>query len=152
MIRSFARNQPVEIRSPGAIRPWQHVLEPLCGYMALAERLASDHGHDYAEGWNFGPAERDCRPVSDLVDTLSKSWGEGAAWRLSDKPHPHEAATLKVDASKARARLGWHPRLNVEEALAWTADWYREQVRGASAVELTLGQIERYEARGRSQS
>lgn len=148
IVRSFQRNRPVDIRSPRAIRPWQHVLEPLSGYLLLAERLASDAGAAYAEGWNFGPPDEDCQPVSHIVDKLAASWGNGASWSLSDKQQPHEAAFLKVDASKARARLGWNSRLRLDDALVWTAEWYRAQSDSQAAVSLTAAQIERYEALG----
>ena len=148
IVRSFGQGRPAEIRSPHAIRPWQHVLEPLSGYIRLAELLVSDAGAAYAEGWNFGPPDEDCQPVVTIVEKLAASWGNGASWSLSDKQQPHEASFLKVDASKARARLGWKSRLRLDEALAWTADWYRAQRDGQAAAALTAAQIERYEALG----
>ena len=146
VVRAFAKGEPVEIRAPGAIRPWQHVLEPLSGYLALAEALCGPDGARYAEGWNLGPADEDCRPVSEVVAGLARGWGKGATWRLSEGTHPHEATFLKVDASKARARLGWDRRLRLAEALDWTGAWYRAQGEGADARALTLDQIARYEA------
>nr|WP_244432026.1 CDP-glucose 4,6-dehydratase [Rhodopseudomonas sp. B29] len=148
MIRSLSRGASVEIRSPHAIRPWQHVLEPLSGYVRLAEQLVSDGGDLYAEGWNFGPADEDCRPVSYLVKYLTEAWGEGAQWHLADKPQPHEASFLKVDSSKARFRLKWDRRLGLDAGLDWTVEWYRRQLAGESAKQLTLEQIKRYEQQG----
>ncbi|MBR0655594.1 CDP-glucose 4,6-dehydratase [Roseomonas arctica] len=147
-IRAFADGRKVALRSPGATRPWQHVLEPLAGYLALAERLAT--GVDrarFAAGWNFGPAEADAIAVGELVTTLARFWGDDAGWELDARPQPHEAHYLKVDASKARAELGWRPALGVTEALDWTVDWYRRQARGEDARELCLDQIARYRAR-----
>lgn len=152
IVRAFGSGKPVEIRNPAAVRPWQHVLEPLAGYLGLAESLAGQEGAGCAEAWNFGPAEDDCRPVSHLVERLAAGWGNGASWRLAPGPHPHEAAFLKVDSSKARARLNWTRRLPLDEALAWTAEWYRAQRDGADARTLTLDQIARYEALGAGSS
>lgn len=146
VVRSFAENRSVEIRSPKSTRPWQHVLEPLSGYVALAELLCGDDGASLAEGWNFGPADRDCKPVDYVVDKLARLWGPSAAWHLSRTTHPHEAHLLKVDASKAQARLDWRPRLQLDEALAWTAEWYLGELSGHSARQLTHDQISRYEA------
>lgn len=145
MIRSLSDGTSIEIRSPGSVRPWQHVLEPLSGYIRLAECLVSPQGGSYAEGWNFGPAEEDCRPVSYLVERVTKAWGEGARWHLSEKPQPHEAHFLKVDSSKSRARLDWNRRMSLDRALEWTVEWYRRQRAGEEAQRLTLEQIERYE-------
>jgi CDP-glucose 4,6-dehydratase len=152
IVRSFGKGESVEIRSPHAIRPWQHVLEPLSGYIRLAECLASKEGAAFAEAWNFGPVETDCRPVSDVVDRLAAMWANGARWHLSDKPHPHEAGFLKVDASKARTRLGWNSRLDLDMALAWTIDWYQAQLKGEEAASITVAQIARYCDLGRSRS
>ncbi len=113
IIRAFARGQSVEIRSPGAVRPWQHVLEPLAGYLTLAERLSGSDGGAFAEAWNFGPNDEDCRAVAYIIDKVARHWGGEAGWHLSDKPQPHEAHFLKVDSSKARARLGWDRRLHI---------------------------------------
>lgn len=146
VVRAFGRGEPVEIRAPGAVRPWQHVLEPLLGYLRLAEALCGEDGARYAEGWNFGPADADCQPVSEVVAGLARGWGTGATWRLAGGTHPHEATFLKVDASKARAHLGWDRRLRLAEALDWTGGWYRAQGEGADAAALTLDQIARYEA------
>lgn len=144
-VRAFSAGQKVELRNPQAIRPWQHVLEPLCGYLLLAQRLWAD-GAAFAEGWNFGPHDTDTRSVAQLVQTLADVWGDGAAWHAADTPQPHEANYLKIDASKARARLDWQPRLTVEQTLAWTADWYRRQANGASARQLCLEQVQQYQA------
>lgn len=146
VVRSFAENRSVEIRSPKSTRPWQYVLEPLSGYVALAERLCGSDGAALAEGWNFGPADQDCRPVDYVVDKLAGLWGPSAAWHLSRDAHPHEAHLLKVDASKAQVRLDWHPRLHLDEALAWTAEWYLGELSGHGARQLTQDQIARYEA------
>ena len=143
-MRAFASGRPVVLRRPAAVRPWQHVLEPLSGYLSLAERLSSEP-RSFGEAWNFGPAIDDARPVAWVVDRLSTFWGDGARWEPDSGPHPHEAGVLQVDASKARARLGWTPRLSLEESLRWTVEWYKRLGAGEDAAALTLAQIERFE-------
>jgi CDP-glucose 4,6-dehydratase len=143
-MRAFASGRPVVLRRPAAVRPWQHVLEPLSGYLSLAERLSTEP-RSFGEAWNFGPAADDARPVAWVVDRLSTFWGDGARWESDSASHPHEAGLLQVDASKARARLGWTPRLSLEEGLRWTVDWYKRFGAGEDAAALTLAQIERFE-------
>ncbi len=152
VVRAFVREASVEIRSPLSTRPWQHVLEPLAGYIRLAECLLARDGGSYAESWNFGPAESDCRPVSYVVDRLATGWGGKAGWHLSNEVHPHEASFLKVDASKARERLRWERRLQLDDALDWTVDWYRQERDGRSAESMTSEQIQRYQSLGSSAS
>lgn len=143
MIRAFSTGRPVVIRNPSAIRPWQHVLEPLSGYLLLAERLWSG-GPAYAEAWNFGPEEADARPVDWIVERLSALWGPGASWSLDDGPHPHEATYLKLDCGKARARLGWRPRWDLATALEKIVVWYQAFQAGADMQSLTLQQIREF--------
>jgi CDP-glucose 4,6-dehydratase len=145
LIRAFLAGRPCMIRSPSAIRPWQFVLEPLHGYLLLAERLAEDASR-FAGGWNFGPAEADAKPVSWMADELARSWGNGAAWKHDAGAHPPEAHFLKLDASKARACLDWRPVLPLHQALHWIIEWYRAFQAGADLRFLTRAQIERYEA------
>jgi len=142
--RAVAAGDVVHLRSPHAIRPWQHVLEPLAGYLLLAERLAGD-GREWAEAWNFGPEERDARSVGWLVEQLAARWHGELRWTRDERSHPHEAHTLKLDSSKARARLGWRPRLSLERALDWLVEWYRAHREGADLGALTRAQIARYE-------
>lgn len=146
-VRSFTAGESVVIRNPQAHRPWQHVLEPLAGYLMLAERLV-DEPAGVAEAWNFGPSADDARPVAWVVERLAAQWGEGAKWEPDRAEQPHEAGLLQVDASKARARLGWAPRLPLDEALAWTVEWYRAFADGADAAAITIDQIERYQRLG----
>ncbi|MEM0913169.1 MAG: CDP-glucose 4,6-dehydratase [Planctomycetota bacterium] len=148
IVRSFTRAESVEIRSPRAIRPWQHVLEPVGGYLVLAERLWNEGG-PFADGWNFGPEEADATPVGKIVETMVALWGDTAAWHLAADAGPHEARTLKLDISKAKARLGWRPRLPLQQTLEWLVTWYREHDRGADAAamrDLTLTQIAAFES------
>lgn len=145
LVRAFVARQPCRIRSPHGVRPWQFVLEPLRGYLVLAERLAKGDAAA-PSGWNFGPAADDAKPVSWIADRLSKAWGGGAAWTLDRDAHPPEAAALRLDASKAAAQLGWRPALPLERALDWTVEWYQGWHRGADTAELTRGQIARYQA------
>jgi CDP-glucose 4,6-dehydratase len=142
--RAFAKGEPVVIRNPNATRPWQHVLEPLSGYLLLAERLWQD-GEAFAEAWNFGPEAGDIQPVSWVLERLVREWGEGARWELVAGDHPHEAGLLAVDAAKARARLHWRPRLSLKEALAWTASWYQRARAGEDVAKLVVEQIKTYE-------
>ncbi|HSM14958.1 MAG TPA: CDP-glucose 4,6-dehydratase [Thermoanaerobaculia bacterium] len=143
-IRSLEAGEPVELRYPEAVRPWQHVLDPLAGYLALAERLHGEDGAQFAEAWNFAPAEEDARAVGWLVERLQEGWGIAPRWRPQDGPRPHEHIYLKLDASKARARLGWVPRLTVSETVAWTVEWYRRFGAGEDARDLAEEQIHRY--------
>ena len=145
LVRAFAAGRACLIRSPDAIRPWQFVLEPLRGYLVLAESLARQ-GSRLASGWNFGPAAADARPVSWIADRLVRSWGGAAAWRLDQEAHPPEAAVLTLDAAKAARDLGWHPALSLERALDWCVDWYRSWAAGEDLARVTRAQIERYEA------
>jgi CDP-glucose 4,6-dehydratase len=143
-VRAFEAGRPVTVRYPDAVRPWQHVLEPLHGYMRLAEELSA-RGDAVAEGWNFGPGEDDVRPVGWMVDRMSKLWGGDAGWKLVEGEQPHEAAHLRIDSSKARVRLGWQPVLRLDTALEWTIDWHRRHARDG-ALNVSVEQIDRYEA------
>jgi CDP-glucose 4,6-dehydratase len=145
LIRGFIAGEPCTIRNPASVRPWQFVLEPLRGYLTLAERLADDV-ELFGSGWNFGPVESDAQPVSMIADELARLWGEGAAWALDGNGrHPHESHFLKLDASKAAAYLGWRPALPLRSALQWIVEWYRGLASGADLQHLTRAQIERYE-------
>jgi CDP-glucose 4,6-dehydratase len=144
LVRGFMSGHPCLIRSPGGIRPWQFVLEPLRGYLKLAERLAQD-GQRHALGWNFGPCGDDAKPVSWIADRLSEQWGEGASWSLDSRAHPPEMAALRLDASRAQAALGWRPVLPLSAALDWIVEWYRGWAVHADARALTLTQISHYE-------
>ena len=145
LMRAFLAEQSCPIRSPSSIRPWQFVLEPLRGYLTIAERLAED-GARFGGGWNFGPAEADAKPVSWLADQLVRSWGHGASWSRDATSHPPEAHFLKLDASKAKSLLNWQPRLPLPQALEWIVEWYRAFQAGANLRSLTRSQIERYES------
>jgi CDP-glucose 4,6-dehydratase len=144
ILAAVAQGQPVQIRNPDAIRPWQFVLEPLAGYLALAEHLASDAGVKFAEAWNFGPADSDARPVRWIVEHLLQRWQGSSRWVQDELPQPHEATYLKLDCSKARARLGWSPRYNLSDALDAITDWQRAYLDGADMHATTLAQIARY--------
>ncbi|MCS6776665.1 MAG: CDP-glucose 4,6-dehydratase [Chloroherpetonaceae bacterium] len=147
IMRAFAVGEPVVIRNPEAIRPWQHVLEPLHGYLTLAEALFHA-GAEFAGAWNFGPDDDDACPVRQVVERLAARWGAGAGWQQDAGSHPHEAHYLKLDSSLARARLQWRPRLDLQGALDWVVEWYRGVAQGGSAREITLRQIERFEGLG----
>lgn len=144
LVRAFTAGRPCLIRSPRGIRPWQYVLEPLRGYLMLAERLARC-GADFASGWNFGPRLDDAKPVSWIADYLARSWGGGASWVQDGTEHPAEAAALRLDVSKAATALAWDPVLPLQSALDWIVEWYRGWAAGVGARELTLAQISRYE-------
>jgi CDP-glucose 4,6-dehydratase len=145
LLRSFLAGKPCLIRSPSAIRPWQFVLEPLRGYLLLAERLARDPSTS-GSAWNFGPNDGDAKPVSWIADRLVGAWGGSASWCSDTAVHPREAHYLKLDVSKARGDLGWQPVLPLAQALEWIAEWYRAHQAGANMRELTLAQIKRYQA------
>lgn len=149
-VRAFAARQTVLIRNPYSTRPWQHVLEPLCGYLLLAEQLWIS-GQDFANAWNFGPVMDDVQPVSSVVQRLAESWGQGAAWYVTEGVHPHEAGLLAVDSSLARKRLGWGPRLRIGTAVDWTGLWYKQHASGMDAGRLIEADIERYESIGPGQ-
>lgn len=144
LFRALDAGTTLRIRAPGAIRPWQHVLEPLSGYLMLAEHL-HEEGARYAEAWNFGPADEDAQTVGWIVEHVSAQHPE-LAWERDPTPHPYEAAYLKLDSSKARSRLGWRPRWRLETALENTSGWHRAWRRGDRMHELTMLQIREYAA------
>jgi CDP-glucose 4,6-dehydratase len=143
LVRGFLCGEPVGIRSPHAIRPWQHVLEPLHGYILLAEKLLT-HDPRFATAYNFGPALSDARPVSWIAEQMTGFWGNGASWVLDKAPSPHEAGYLKLDSSRAHAELGWSPQLRLEQALELLVAWYRAWQTGSDMHAFTQNQIEQY--------
>ncbi|HOY18052.1 MAG TPA: CDP-glucose 4,6-dehydratase [Haliscomenobacter sp.] len=143
IIRAFGQAKPVIVRNPLAIRPWQHVLEPLSGYLMLAEALYAD-GAQYAQAWNFGPREEDCKPVNWILDRMVNLWGDGAYWALDQDANPHEARLLKLDSSKAATYLGWTPQWRLEPALHNVVHWYREWHAGADMTQHCLNDIAAY--------
>lgn len=146
IVRAFADSRPVSVRYPQAIRPWQHVLEPVSGYMRLAERLLTE-GPTYGEGWNFGPNDSDAWTVEQILTHMMHAWGQGASWTRDPGEHPHEAHYLKLDCSKAQALLGWGPSLPISEALDWTVEWYQAFLRAQPMRTLCEDQLARYEQR-----
>ena len=144
LVRGFLAGEPVLIRRPHAIRPWQHVLEPLLGYILLAERLLT-HDPRYATAFNFGPSDDDAQEVGWIVERMTQFWGGNASWKLDEDPGVHEAGYLKLDASRARAELAWHPRLRLETTLHWLVDWYKAWQSGEDMHRFTLAQIAAYE-------
>ncbi len=135
MARAFSQGQAVRIRRPEAVRPWQHALEPLAGYLLLARKLI-ESGPEFGGGWNFGPGPEDVRSVGQVAARFAELWGQGARLDLDEEPHPHEAGLLVLDCAKARALLGWRPRVQLDEALLWTCGWYRAWAEGADSVKL----------------
>ena len=146
LVRAFEAGTAPVIRAPDSVRPWQHVLEALGGYLLLAERLRAGDRR-FAEGWNFGPSDEDARPVSWIVERMRAAWGEGAAAIADTGPRRHEAGLLRLDSSKARAALGWQPMLRLEQALGWIAEWHKAVGGGEDARAITLQQIADYQTR-----
>ena len=152
ILRSINQKQTIVIRNPQAIRPWQHVLDPLAGYLLLAEKLYAGEG-DFRSGWNFGGSDRDTQPVAWIVDKILELWGEaGVSWECdrlrygcrNQLPQPHEANYLKLDCSKAKAHLGWEPQLDLTTALAWVVEWTKAWAIGANMGDFTKQQILEY--------
>jgi CDP-glucose 4,6-dehydratase len=148
IMRAALAGEEVRIRNPNSIRPWQHVLNPLSGYLVLAQALWDSSEH--AGGWNFGPPEQDARPVGWIVERAGELWPLALRSVLDDGPHPHEARYLKLDSSRARARLGWRPLLGLDAALEATVQWYRELRAGGDMRAVTVGQIETFQYAGDS--
>jgi len=145
VLAAFEQGRKVDIRNPNAIRPWQHVMEPLRGYLTLAEQLFNN-GPSFGEGWNFGPNDEDAKPVGWIVEQMAALWGTDAQWQVDTGEHPHEAHYLKLDISKARTRLDWHPALRLKDALALIIDWSKQRAAGANMRQLTLSQLQAYQA------
>ena len=143
ILRAISSDQSVIIRSPHAVRPWQHVLEPLSGYLLLAQKLYED-GIAFAEGWNFGPHDEDAQPVQWIVENLTKLWGNGAKWQLDHAKHLHEAHYLKLDCSKAKMRLDWQPRWSLALTLEMIVEWQHAYLSQQDMHSVTLAQINKY--------
>lgn len=145
-MKAFMDKRVARIRNPNSVRPWQYVLEPLRGYLGLAEHLWVQ-GTEFAEAWNFGPKGDDVRPVSWIAQYLSDCWGEGARWELDSAQQPHEAKYLMLDFSKAKSLLGWVPKLDLSTTLQWIVDWYRGYQQKKNMRNLMEVEIVRYENR-----
>ena len=143
VVRALSADLTPELRNPTAVRPWQHVLEPLSGYCILAQRMAAEPKR-FAKGWNFGPSSEDLADVETVVGQFARHWGQKGNFSPQAGDHPHEAQVLMLDSGMARRELGWAPRLSLGTAVEWTAEWYRAQLSGASAADLCLAQIRRY--------
>ena len=143
ILRAFEKSEPVVIRNPLSTRPWQHVLEPLSGYLVLAQELFLN-GDVFAEGWNFGPKEEDCKPVSWILDKMVTYWGNNASWSLDKNNNPHEAGFLKLDCSKASNRLKWNPKWNLQLTLKSIVDWHQLYSNGGDIKKQCLKEINTY--------
>ena len=145
-LNAFEQGRPVLIRNPHAIRPWQHVLEPLHGYLLLAQGLY-EHQSVFAQAWNFGPNVDDVKSVEQIIDSIKTIWGDGARWERDQGVHPHEATYLKLDISKATQELNWHPSIDIEEALRLVVYWEKQRLSSMNMRSVTLQQISDYQAR-----
>jgi CDP-glucose 4,6-dehydratase len=143
-IRAFNHDEPVIIRNPQAIRPWQHVIEPLSGYLLLLENLFQ-HGDKFASAWNFGPQDSDTLSVSSVIEMMTKRWHRKASWRVVDAEQPHEAQLLRLDCRKAKERLDWSPRWSLEIAIEKTAEWHQAHHAQADMLALSLTQIAQHQ-------
>ncbi len=144
ILNSFGAERPVVLRNPNSIRPWQHVLEPLRGYLTLAHRLFIS-GANMSEAWNFGPADSEAQTVEWVVDKMAKLWGQGACWEIDSSNQPHEANFLKLDISKAKHRLDWSPKINLDETLMMIVEWEKARLQGNNMRNVTIAQIKNYE-------
>jgi len=147
LVRGFNSGRPVLIRRPDAIRPWQHVLEPLYGYIMLAQQLLAQRAK-FATAYNFGPGDEEIWPVQHIATKLVQMWGKGASWIRDSVPSVHEDHILRLDASRARIDLGWQPRLRMESTLEWTMAWYQAWVQGENMADFTRKQTVEYENLG----
>ena len=138
------KNKKIYLRNPNSVRPWQHVLEPLSGYLVLAERLYIG-GDIYAEAWNFGPEDGDVKPVRTITEYLVERWGSGANWIHDESEQPHEAQLLKLDISKAKTLLEWAPRWGLFTALDSVVEWHKQWLDGGDVKATTLKQIRQFE-------
>ena len=143
IIKAFQNRKEVKIRNPNAVRPWQHVLEPLSGYIQLAE-LLSNSGTKYAEAWNFGPLKEDAHSVKWVVEKITELWGNNASWMIDESEHPHEANYLKLDSSKAFKRLNWQPKWNLDQTLLKIVEWHKAEQTNGKYKDLCLNQINEY--------
>jgi len=144
ILKAFEKSEPVIVRNPMATRPWQHVLEPLSGYLVLAQHLY-EGGSDYTEGWNFGPKDEDCKPVSWILNKMVTKWGKGASWELDKNNNPHEAGYLKLDCSKAAMQLNWRPKWNLEDTLESIIIWHQHYLSGKNIQEQCLLEIAKFQ-------
>jgi CDP-glucose 4,6-dehydratase len=144
VIKAYSQGKPAKIRNPEAIRPWQHVLEPISGYLTLAENLY-DSVEEFSGAWNFGPNDIDTKPVKWVVEQLANSWGVDASWIVDGSSHPHEANYLKLDISKARLKLGWEPKWSLHKSLELTGQWYKNYYAGSNPGKISMEQIELYQ-------
>ncbi len=145
-LRAFERGKRVKLRSPRAVRPWQHVLEPISGYLVLAEKLFSGEAYRYARAWNFGPNAEGDATVAEVASHLAHLWGDGAGIETeSGQDRPHEAGYLKLDITHARTELGWQPSWSVKQALQATVDWHRAWLEGKDMQDYSLAQIAAYQ-------
>ncbi|MDZ7578814.1 MAG: CDP-glucose 4,6-dehydratase [Candidatus Nanopelagicales bacterium] len=145
LIRAFRNSRSAQVRNPHSVRPWQHVLDPLTGYLVLAENLLTGRSQG---AWNFAPRQEDQSPVATVASKLAELWGEGASWAPATGEQPHETKALTLDATRASRELNWHPRLRLDDALSWTVRWWRSVDAGTNALDATLGQVEDYERLG----
>ena len=143
ILRSFEKSKPAIIRNPYSIRPWQHVLEPISGYLVLAQELYIN-GQEFAEAWNFGPKDEDCKSVGWIADKIKKLWGSDVDWILDEKINPHEAKLLKLDCSKAAKRLNWFPKWNISKAIYYIIEWHKIYLSDGNIREQCINEIKIY--------
>ena len=143
ILKAFEKSDPVVVRNPLSTRPWQHVLEPLSGYLVLAEKLYQD-GDQFAEAWNFGPRDEDCQSVAYILDKMIATWGQGASWEMDANSHPHEAGFLKLDCSKAKQKLHWEPKWNLAFTLTSIVKWHKAFLQNENIRLICQNEIKSY--------
>jgi CDP-glucose 4,6-dehydratase len=144
IMRGVINNEIIKIRNPNAIRPWQHVLDPLNGYLTLAEKMWSA-GNKFSEAWNFGPMEEDEQSVKWITEKLTKQWSSNIKWDVDNDNNPHEENSLRLNCMKANSRLNWRPKLKLEQGLEWVVEWYKQYKENNNMKKITEHQIEEFE-------